>query len=128
MRPVSRLWTCLEGVSFFSLLLLSLSSLTNGGGSPTCALYDPLTPGITCFQGSQVLRALTNSPSAWMLEMYSSWCGHCQRFAPVLKAVAKEIEPWSAVFKIGIMECAFSKANNEACGKMEIQAYPTIRV
>ena len=65
---------------------------------------------------------------AWMVELYSSWCGHCQNFAPRLKELAKEIEVWSEVVKMGVLECTSSKDDQNMCGKMGIQGYPTIRV
>ena len=129
---MSALWSNLSfsptSLSFPILLLLSSLPALTTIGHRTCALYEPPIPGITCFYDGQqeVLPSLTNSPTAWMLEMYSSWCGHCQRFAPLLKELGKEIQPWEGVFRIGVMEC--NKNNNDVCGQMEVQAYPTIRV
>jgi len=33
----------------------------------------------------------SRSPTLWLVEYYSSWCGHCQEFAPIFKALAKDI-------------------------------------
>jgi thiol-disulfide isomerase/thioredoxin len=32
-----------------------------------------------------------NSKTAWVVEFYSSWCGHCQYYAPTWKKLAEEI-------------------------------------
>lgn len=63
-----------------------------------------------------------------MLELYSSWCGHCQNFAPRLKELANEIDVWSGVVKVGVLECTGSKEDQTMCGHMGVQGYPTIRV
>ena len=30
--------------------------------------------------------------SAWLIEFYSSWCGHCIKFAPTFKNLAKDVQ------------------------------------
>ena len=32
------------------------------------------------------------SEAAWFVEFYSSWCGHCQNFAPTWKKVALNVK------------------------------------
>lgn len=96
--------------------------------SKNCALYDPPVPGIHCFHGNQVDKAVTNSQTIWMLEFYSSWCGHCQHFAPVMKEIGAEVAPWSSVFKLGVLECTSSDENQEICSKYKVVGYPTLRV
>lgn len=108
------------------LLLSPFTVVTTG--TQTCALYDPPSPGIHCYHGDQVLRVLTKSKYAWVLELYSSWCGHCQSFAPRLKELAQEIQPWSGVVRIAVLECTGPKENQDMCGKMDIGGYPTVRV
>lgn len=115
-----------------ALLQVVLSLLSHFAGittaADTCALYDPPSPGIHCYHGDQVLQVLADSQWAWVLEMYSSWCGHCQHFAPRLKEMARDIEPWSGVVRVGVLECTGSKESQNVCGKMDVQGYPTIRV
>ena len=96
--------------------------------SQSCTLYQPPALGIHCFHGSQAEEAVTESKWAWMVEFYSSWCGHCQNFAPQLKELASEMEAWSDVIRVGVVECTASEKNQEMCGKMGVEAYPTIRV
>lgn len=110
------------------LLLLTVVSQPAGSAAKgACALYDPPTPGLHCFHGEQLLQALRRSEWAWMVELYSSWCGHCQNFAPRLKELAEEVEPWGGMVRIAVLECTESKENQEICSKLQVQAYPTIR-
>jgi thiol oxidase len=32
-----------------------------------------------------------NSKTAWLVEFYNSWCGFCQRFAPIWKSLAMNV-------------------------------------
>lgn len=93
-----------------------------------CALYDPPVPGLTCFHGDQALSAITDSRNSWMVEFYSSWCGHCQHFAPAMKELGMDVKQWSSVIKVGVFECTESKENQKICSKFNVEAYPTIRV
>ena len=108
------------------LILLTYTPLATKAQS--CALYDPPAPGINCFHGEQVLQAITNSRTSWMIELYSSWCGHCQHFAPAMKELGKDVKQWSSVVRIGVFECTESKENQNICSKFKIGGYPTIRV
>lgn len=124
----SRGLLCLQKMLPIFLLFFSWRTSLANETPNKCALYEPSTPGIHCFQGNAALEAVTNSRQAWVLEMYSGWCGHCQNFAPRLKELAKEIEVWSGVIKVGVLECTGSEDNQEMCTQMEVRAYPTIRV
>ena len=64
---------------------------TVGCASATCSLYESGAVGINCYHGDKLTRALTNSSTAWVVEFYSSWCGHCQHFAPTWKELGKNI-------------------------------------
>ncbi len=35
---------------------------------------------------------VANSETAWMIEFYATWCGHCQRFAPDWLAFAEDVK------------------------------------
>ena len=111
------------------LLVLALLVSLDPTYAGTCALYDDVpTPGIHCFHGNQLEKAITSSSVLWMVEFYSSWCGHCQHFAPVMKELGTEVKAWSSVFKLGVLECTDSKDNQKICDKHKIQGYPTLKV
>lgn len=121
--PLSLQLTC-------SLLLLTLLSAPRAVGGPTgrvCPLYEPPAPGIHCLHSDDVLQTITQSKWLWMLELYSSWCGHCQNFAPKYKELAKEMEAWSEFVRIGVLECSNSE-NQGMCSKFGVGGFPTVRV
>ena len=111
------------------LLSLSLPSPLHASPPTTkvCPLYEPPAPGINCLQSDQVKNTITNSRWVWVLEMYSSWCGHCQRFAPHMKELAADLEAWSDFVRIGVIECTDQK-NRDFCSKTGIKGFPTTRV
>lgn len=67
-----------------------------------------------------------NSKSSWMVEFYSSWCGHCIRFAPIWKTFASSIVSWRTVVQVGVIDCA-NDDNNPICREYEVMHYPTIK-
>lgn len=40
-------------------------------------------------ENDTISSVIHNSPSAWIVEFYSSFCGHCHAFAPTWKKLAK---------------------------------------
>ena len=60
-------------------------------GGATCALYEDFKQ-MECFTADSISLALTDSETWWIVEFYSSWCGHCQHFAPTWKEFAVEVE------------------------------------
>ncbi|ESP04514.1 hypothetical protein LOTGIDRAFT_237352 [Lottia gigantea] len=64
--------------------------------------------------------------STWLIQFYNSWCGHCRRYAPKYKKLAKDIEGWSKVMSLGVVDCS-DNVNTELCRKYDIAAYPTIK-
>ena len=40
-------------------------------------------------ENDTISNVIHNSPTAWVVEFYSSFCGHCHAFAPTWKKLAK---------------------------------------
>lgn len=108
--------------------ILSLLLLVSPVCSKHCSLYEPPIPGIVCLHGNKVTTVLSNSSTSWMVEFYSSWCGHCQHFAPTMKEVGEETQSWSRLIKIGVIDCTDGRENQEECNKYGVQGYPTMKV
>ena len=55
-------------------------------------MYTSKDVGITLVDHSNFKNVILESDTAWMVEFYSSWCGHCIRFAPVFKELGTNVE------------------------------------
>ncbi|KAI9559056.1 hypothetical protein GHT06_015845 [Daphnia sinensis] len=64
--------------------------------------------------------------NAWLIEFYSSWCGHCIDFAPAFIQLANDVKGWEKVIKVGAVDCAKDE-NIPLCRDFEIMGYPTIK-
>lgn len=123
------------------LLLLHLFFLFSSVYSHECSLYEDFRDS-RCFSGNQLDIYLTNSETVWIVEFYSSWCGHCHHFAPTWKRMATRIKSthththsstiipllgWASVVRMGQIDCTRTD-NREICGLYHIEAFPTIKV
>ncbi|XP_013409366.1 sulfhydryl oxidase 1 [Lingula anatina] len=66
------------------------------------------------------------SPSAWLVEFYMDWCGHCQRFAATWNALGRTVQDWSSVIKIGAVNCA-EAINRALCQRNGVIFVPTLK-
>lgn len=114
------------GTRFSVAVLLLLLAEHARTVSNSCALYSDAAH-VRCLRGAEVLRTVTGSSEAWMLEFYSGWCGHCQRFAPTLSSLAEDMRRWSSVMRVGVVECTLAE-NRDVCTKtFGVQAFPTLK-
>lgn len=63
---------------------------------------------------------------AVLVEFYNTYCGHCRRFAPTYKELAKQLYPWQDVVIVSAIDCA-AEENNGICRTYEVMGYPTLR-
>merc|ERR1712106_69280 len=109
-------------------ILWMLLIAVNGRG---LSVDDSLSNGfISLYKDSEVVdmfdtntSMLYNSETLWIVQFYSHWCGHCQRFAPFWKDLAQSISAWSPIVKMAAMNCA-----DQSCDKYQIQGTPTVRI
>ncbi|XP_051892980.1 sulfhydryl oxidase 2 [Pristis pectinata] len=88
-------------------------------------LYSSQDP-VVILEAQGVKALLVNSSSAWVVEFYSSWCGHCVNFAPIWKALARDVKDWELAIRVGVMDCADEK-NFATCTEYGVHFYPTFR-
>ncbi|XP_007935878.1 sulfhydryl oxidase 1 [Orycteropus afer afer] len=107
------------------LLLLLLMAVPGAGAAPRSALYSSSDP-LTLLQADTVRGAVLGSRSAWAVEFFASWCGHCIAFAPTWKALAKDVEDWKPALNLAALDCA-DETNNAVCRDFNILGFPTVR-
>nr|XP_030731470.1 sulfhydryl oxidase 1-like [Globicephala melas] len=113
--------------SLLLLLLLSLLLVVSGAGAaPRSALYSPSDP-LTLLQAGTLRDAVLDSQSAWAVEFFASWCGHCIAFAPTWKALAKDVKGWRPALNLAALDCA-QETNTAVCRDFDIPGFPTVRV
>ncbi|KAL2771223.1 sulfhydryl oxidase 1 isoform b precursor, partial [Daubentonia madagascariensis] len=111
--------------SLLLLLLLLLLAVPGAGAAPRSALYSPSDP-LTLLQADTVRGAVLNSRSAWAVEFFASWCGHCIAFAPTWKALASDVKDWRPALNLAALDCA-DENNSAVCRDFNIPGFPTVR-
>lgn len=92
-----------------------------GGGQ----LYSP-SDRLTLLNVTNFKETIVGSDRAWMVEFYSSWCGHCIHFAPTFKKFAADVYGWRDVVSVGAIDCA-QDYNSNICRDYEVMGYPTLK-
>ncbi|XP_010991216.3 sulfhydryl oxidase 1 isoform X1 [Camelus dromedarius] len=107
------------------LLLLLLLAVPGAGAAPRSALYSASDP-LTLLRADTVHRAVQGSRSAWAVEFFASWCGHCIAFAPTWKALADDVKGWRPALNLAVLDCA-DETNSAVCRDFNILGFPTVR-
>ncbi|XP_003259016.2 sulfhydryl oxidase 1 isoform X1 [Nomascus leucogenys] len=107
------------------LLLLLLLAVPGASAAPRSALYSPSDP-LTLLQADTVRGAVLGSRSAWAVEFFASWCGHCIAFAPTWKALAEDVKAWRPALNLAALDCA-EETNSAVCRDFNIPGFPTVR-
>ncbi|XP_057283258.1 sulfhydryl oxidase 1 [Pezoporus wallicus] len=76
--------------------------------------------------GAEAEGRLLGSPSAWAVEFFASWCGHCIHFAPTWKALAHDLREWRPAVMLAAIDCA-DEANQQVCADFGITGFPTLK-
>ncbi|XP_054443672.1 sulfhydryl oxidase 1 [Pteronotus mesoamericanus] len=111
--------------SLLLLLLLLLLAVSGAGAAPRSALYSPSDP-LLLLQADTVRSTVLNSRSAWAVEFFASWCGHCIAFAPTWKALANDVKDWRPALSLAALDCA-DETNSAVCRDFNIPGFPTVR-
>ncbi|KAF4112867.1 sulfhydryl oxidase 2 [Onychostoma macrolepis] len=95
------------------------------GLAQSARLYTEEDP-VVILSSDSLKQTVLNSSSAWLLQFYSSWCGHCIQYSPTWKALAGDVKDWAQAIQIGVLDCAHEK-NFDICKEFGIHFYPTFR-
>ncbi|XP_037681169.1 LOW QUALITY PROTEIN: sulfhydryl oxidase 1 [Choloepus didactylus] len=107
------------------LLLLLLLAVPSAGAAVPAALYVPSDP-LMLLQADTVRSTVLGSRSAWAVEFFASWCGHCIAFAPTWKALANDVKEWRPALSLAALDCA-EETNTAVCRDFNIAGFPTVR-
>ncbi|KAJ8039448.1 Sulfhydryl oxidase 1 [Holothuria leucospilota] len=89
-------------------------------------LYKPLVDDVVILVENNFYQTVFMSEKAWIVELYSSWCGHCVHFAPTWKKFATDIKAWNPIVAVAAIDCAV-KENHAICQGEQVKGYPTIK-
>ncbi|XP_061586135.1 sulfhydryl oxidase 2 [Cololabis saira] len=102
--------------------LLLLGPGCRGGAARLYTEEDPLV----ILTRASLKPALTNSSSAWLIQFYSSWCGHCIHYSDTWKALAHDVKDWQEAITVAVLDCALEE-NFDVCKEYGIKFYPTFK-
>lgn len=88
-------------------------------------LYTEEDPLLILSSGS-LKPTISNSSSAWLVQFFSSWCGHCIQYSSTWKALAQDVKDWQEVIGVGVLDCA-QEENFDICKEFSIKFYPTFK-
>lgn len=116
--------TSLPGLGLGSgrLLCALLAAVWSSGAR--AGLYSPVDR-VRVVDSASVPQ-LFNTPSAFLLELYATWCGHCAAFAPVWRNLARDISEWKPAVDLVAMDCA-DEENRKACTSFGVTGYPSLK-
>ncbi|KAM9858332.1 sulfhydryl oxidase 2 [Aulostomus maculatus] len=102
-----------------------LLGLVAGSLGSAARLYTEEDPLVILSSGSLKPR-VTNSSSAWLVQFFSSWCGHCIQYSSTWKALAQDVKDWQLAISVGVLDCA-QEENFDVCKEYDIKFYPTFK-
>uniref|UniRef100_A0A8C3NDH6 Sulfhydryl oxidase n=1 Tax=Geospiza parvula TaxID=87175 RepID=A0A8C3NDH6_GEOPR len=103
------------------LLLFLLLRVPAARPGPLYSASDPLD-----LLGPRAEERLLGSSSAWAVEFFASWCGHCIHFAPTWRALAHDIREWRPAVILAAIDCA-DEDNQQVCSDFGITGFPTMK-
>uniref|UniRef100_A0A914WG07 Sulfhydryl oxidase n=1 Tax=Plectus sambesii TaxID=2011161 RepID=A0A914WG07_9BILA len=94
------------------------------GHNPT--LYDAATEPIIQLDDVTFADTIYGADTAFIVEYYADWCGHCRAFAPFWKQFATLVSDWRPIVKVAVINCA-DPFNDRTCNDNNIHSYPTVK-
>ncbi|CAJ1069551.1 sulfhydryl oxidase 2 [Xyrichtys novacula] len=107
---------------FKAVVVLCLLPGCHGTAARLYTEQDPLV-----ILGSSSLKpTVSNSSSAWLVQFFSSWCGHCIQYSSTWKALAQDVKDWQQAISVAVLDCA-QEENFDVCKEYGIKFYPTFK-
>ncbi|CAH6789318.1 Qsox1 [Phodopus roborovskii] len=106
------------------LLLLAVPG-AGAGAAHLSVLYSSSDP-LTLLDANTVRSTVLGSSSAWVVEFFASWCGHCIAFAPTWRELANDVQDWRPALNLAVLDCA-DETNTAVCRDFNIAGFPTVR-
>eukprot|EP00094_Tigriopus_californicus_P008492 TCALIF_08184-PA protein Name:"Similar to QSOX2 Sulfhydryl oxidase 2 (Homo sapiens)" AED:0.12 eAED:0.12 QI:296/0.8/0.83/1/1/0.83/6/0/505 len=103
---------------------LLMGNVELGLGNEAVSLYSS-SDQVVELVDANMTNNIYNSRFLWVVEFYSHWCGHCQRFAPTWMMLADQFADWSGHVKISALNCA---EQSDQCANFNIMGTPTVRI
>ncbi|OBS64739.1 hypothetical protein A6R68_06720 [Neotoma lepida] len=110
------------------LLLLPplLLAVPGAGAAKLSVLYSSSDP-LKLLDADTLRPTVLHSSSAWVVEFFASWCGHCIAFAPTWRELANDVKDWRPALYLAVLDCA-DETNTAVCRDFNILGFPTVRV
>ncbi|XP_003941471.3 sulfhydryl oxidase 2 isoform X2 [Saimiri boliviensis] len=108
------------------LLVLLAAAAAGPGMGGAAGLYRAGEDAVWVLDSGSVRGATANSSAAWLVQFYSSWCGHCVAYAPTWRALAGDVRDWASAIRVAALDCMEDK-NQAVCHDYDIHFYPTFR-
>ena len=108
----------LSGGRNLALLSIAIAAAVHAEG-----LYKADSPVTSYVALSEVPSGAGSEQPFTLIEYYSAWCGHCQKFAPTYEAIALQARREFPELKVAAVNCPEHK---DICTSHGISAYPTI--
>ncbi|XP_018548823.1 sulfhydryl oxidase 2 [Lates calcarifer] len=99
--------------------------LVHGCAGAAARLYTEEDP-LVILSSSSLRSTVSNSSSAWLVQFFSSWCGHCIQYSSTWKTLAQDVKDWQQVISVGVLDCA-QEENFDVCKEYGIKFYPTFK-
>lgn len=99
--------------------------LVPGALGGAARLYTEEDPLVILSSGS-LKPTVSNSSSAWLVQFFSSWCGHCIQYSSTWKALAGDVKDWQEAIGVAVLDCA-QEENFDVCKEYSIKFYPTFK-
>ena len=81
-----------------------------GRAGPLYTEDDPLV----ILSGASLQAAVTRSSSAWLVQFFSSWCGHCVEYSATWRTLARDVQGTAPRSCLSILSILYSPIDQSA--------------